>query len=74
MSTGEERNRESQVSFQLSRQEGLFGSVTVYWEITSQRTDVNASLQLSPTAGSTIFQENINSEMITFTVKSDVVS
>ena len=64
----------NEVSFQLSRQSGLFGQIIVHWEVESQSPTINTTEQIHPTKGMVLIDENVNSESITLTIKSDKVA
>lgn len=68
-----EQKQDTSVSFQLSRQKGLFGKVDVYWELWSHSNATNASKQINPTEGIVSFDQNVNSQSIKLTVKADMV-
>ena len=70
----EDKHQDKIVSFQLSRQKGLYGDVEVFWKLTSHSDLVNATHQIYPTEGIVLFEENVNSKLIELTIKADMVS
>ena len=69
----EVKHQDNSVSFQLSRQKGLYGKVEVFWSITSRTDSVNVTHQVYPTEGTVVFEESVNSMSITLIIKADMV-
>ncbi|XP_066912895.1 adhesion G-protein coupled receptor V1-like isoform X2 [Clytia hemisphaerica] len=67
----ERKGAQNDVSFQLSREAGLFGQIVVHWKVESQSPTINTTEQIHPTEGEVLIDDNIKSESITLTIISD---
>ena len=63
----------SQISFDVKRNRGTFGTVSVYWNVTSL-SGARASLDILHLTGTVVFNPRESSKQLNIVVKPDQVS